>query len=122
MNITKRKKISQQRRAHRVRARIRGAAAKPRMSVFRSNTRISIQLIDDEAQKTLCAHQVVYGGKAKEEDAEKGIKGAHQAGAAIAKLAKAKGITHAVFDRGRFSYHGQVKAVAEGAREGGLTL
>ncbi|MFA4872902.1 MAG: 50S ribosomal protein L18 [Patescibacteria group bacterium] len=122
MNITKGKKISQQRRAHRVRARIRGSATKPRMSVFRSNTRISIQLIDDEAQKTLCMHQKIFGGKAKARDAAKGVIGAHQAGLAMAKLAKEKGITHAVFDRGRFSYHGQVKAVAEGAREGGLTL
>ncbi|OGL88367.1 50S ribosomal protein L18 [Candidatus Uhrbacteria bacterium RIFCSPLOWO2_02_FULL_49_11] len=122
MDIMKSKKANQQRRAHRVRARIRGSAVRPRMSVFRSNTRISVQLIDDEAQKTLCAYQEIFGGKVKAKDAQKGVKGAHQAGAAIAKLAKEKGITHAIFDRGRFSYHGQVKAVAEGAREGGLTL
>ncbi len=122
MNITKRKKISQQRRAHRVRARIRGSAAKPRMSVFRSNTRISIQLIDDEAQRTICAYQEIFGGKAKAKDAGVGITRAHHAGLEVAKLAKEKGITCAIFDRGRFSYHGQVKAVAEGAREGGLTL
>ncbi|MEW6611092.1 MAG: 50S ribosomal protein L18 [Patescibacteria group bacterium] len=118
----KSKRIKQQRRAHRVRARMKGSAERPRMSVFRSNTRIFVQLIDDEAGKTLCAYHALCGGKGKAKGVGRGVLGAREVGIAIAKRAKEKGISRVIFDRGRFTYHGQLKAVAEGAREGGLTL
>lgn len=99
------------RRAARTRARIHGSGEKPRLSVFRSNTRVSAQLIDDRAGVTLFSAQ----------DA-KGVKNAGALGKKIAEAARRAGITKAVFDRGAYRYHGNVKAIAEGAREAGLQL
>lgn len=98
-----------ERRKHRTRTVIRGTAERPRLSVFRSNTRVSVQLIDDAAGKTIVSgHDKKSLGKAE------------ALGAKIAEGAKKAGITKAVFDRGAYKYHGNVKAVAEGARKGGL--
>ncbi len=97
------------RRAKRVRSVIRGTSKRPRLSVFRSNRAIYAQLIDDETGKTIAAAKAL-------------AKGALSVGKTLAEKAKKAGIARAVFDRGRYSYHGQVKAVAEGAREGGLKL
>lgn len=101
-------------RANRVRARITGTAEKPRLSVFRSNTHISVQAIDDVTGKTLfSAHDM---------KAKKGTKSerAKEVGETIAKALIEKGVKVCVFDRGGYLYHGRVKALAEGAREGGL--
>ncbi len=105
-------------RRRRVRAKVIGTAARPRISVFRSNRGISAQLIDDEARRTLAAVNWT-------EDAVKALSGIEQAGQVgklLAERAKAAGAERAVFDRGGYKYHGRVKALAEGAREGGLAF
>ena len=105
-------------RRRRVRAKITGTAERPRIAVFRSNRGIFAQLIDDDAGRTLAAvnwtEADLRGLKPMEQ--------ATRAGALIAERAKAAGIETAVFDRGGYRYHGRVKALAEGAREGGLTF
>lgn len=109
MNIMHHINNQRKRRKVRTRARIKGIAEKPRLSVFRSNTRLSVQLIDDRAGVTLFSAQDT-----------RGIKKAEVLGKKIAEAAKKAGITQAVFDRGAYRYHGNVKAIAESARAGGL--
>ena len=110
-----------QARLRRVRAKIRGTSLRPRMSVHRSLTAIRVQLIDDTAGKTLVAART---SELKAETATEGkttkVSAAHRMGTLIAERAKAKGITHVVFDRAGYRFHGRVAAVAEGARAGGL--
>lgn len=106
------------RRRRRVRARISGTAARPRLSVFRSGKHIVAQLIDDVVGVTIAASSDLVIGE--REGGKVGV--AHEVGKAIAVRAKEKGITAVVFDRGGYAYHGRVKAVADGAREGGLEL
>jgi large subunit ribosomal protein L18 len=101
------------RRHARVRATVKGTAERPRLAVFRSNRFVSAQLIDDAAGSTLAA---AHGREFKGAQSLQ----AKAVGAAIAKAAKAKGITSAVFDRGGYRYGGQVKSLADAAREGGL--
>ncbi len=103
---------------YRIRKKISGASQKPRLSVFRSNTDIYAQLIDDDNGVTLAA----ASSKQKDIAAQKApkIQKSKLVGAAIANKAKELGISTVVFDRGGYIYHGRVKAVAEGAREGGL--
>jgi large subunit ribosomal protein L18 len=104
------------RRRRRVRAKIRGSAERPRLSVYRSNRGIFAQLIDDDAGRTI-ASAVWTEGDLK--DLEK-MEQAKKAGELLAKRATDAGIEACVFDRGGYRYHGRVKALAEGAREGGL--
>ena len=105
-------------RRRRVRAKVTGSAERPRISVFRSNRGIFAQLIDDEAGRTLAS---VNWTEADLRDL-KPMEQAGRAGQLLAERAKAAGIDRAVFDRGGYQYHGRVKALAEGAREGGLTV
>ncbi len=98
----------------RIRARVTGSAARPRLSVYRSLTAISAQLIDDAAGKTLC------GVTSREAKAKMNMEGAKKVGELLAKKAKEAGVTTAVFDRNGFAYHGRIKALADAAREGGL--
>ena len=103
-------------RRRRVRAKVTGSAERPRISVFRSNRGVFAQLIDDESGRTLAAVNWT-------EDELKSLKRMEQAkrvGELLAERAKAAGVETAVFDRGGYQYHGRVKALAEGAREGGL--
>jgi large subunit ribosomal protein L18 len=105
-------------RRRRVRAKVQGTAERPRISVFRSNRGISAQLIDDDAGRTIAAVNWT-------EDSLKGLKPmeqAQQVGAQLAERAKESGVDTAVFDRGGYQYHGRVKALADGAREGGLAF
>jgi large subunit ribosomal protein L18 len=106
------------RRRRRVRAKVTGSAERPRISVFRSNRGIAAQLIDDVAGRTLTSVNWT------EADLRKltGIDQAKKAGELLAQRAVAAGVEAAVFDRGGYQYHGRVKALAEGAREGGLRL
>lgn len=104
------------RRKARTRAKISGTNLKPRLSVFRSNTGLFLQLIDDEAGKTLLSADVKELKAAKITKTEAGL----ELGKLLAQKALAKKITTVVFDRGSYKYHGRVKAVAEGARSGGL--
>ena len=104
------------RRRRRVRAKVHGTAERPRISVFRSNRGVLVQLIDDDAGVTLASVQWT------EESLRtlKPMEQATRAGALLAERAKAAGVESAVFDRGGYQYHGRVKALSDGAREGGL--
>lgn len=101
-------------RKRRIRARVRGTSQRPRLSVYRSLRGLYAQIIDDEAGKT------IVGGSLKEVKAKHTVEGAKKLGTLIAKKAKEKKIEKVVFDRNAYKYHGRVKALAEGAREGGL--
>ncbi len=110
---------ARQRRHRRIRGKVQGTAERPRLAVFRSNRGISAQLIDDLEAKTLAA--------ASWQALPKSFKGnktdqAAEVGKLLAKNAKRAGVENVVFDRGGYLYHGRVKALAEGAREGGLKL
>ncbi len=106
------------RRRRRVRAKVRGTAQRPRVSVFRSNRGVFAQLIDDERGHTLAA---VNWTEPELRDLPR-MEQAKRAGELLAQRAKEAGIERAVFDRGGYQYHGRVKALAEGIREGGLAL
>ena len=106
------------RRRRRVRAKVRGTAARPRISVFRSNRGMFLQLIDDDAGRTVAA--VTW--TEPELKSLPRMEQASRAGALLAERAKAAGVETAVFDRGGYQYHGRVRALAEGAREGGLNF
>jgi large subunit ribosomal protein L18 len=108
---------ARKRRHRRVRGKVMGTAERPRLAVFRSNRGIEAQLIDDLEGKTVAAASWLHVK-------EKGSKGdqASAVGKLIAERAKAAGIEAAVFDRAGYLYHGRVKALAEGAREGGLKI
>ena len=104
------------RRRRRVRAKIRGSAERPRISVFRSNRGIFAQLIDDDSGRTIAS----VNWTESELSGLRRMEQATRAGALLADRAKAAGVETAVFDRGGYQYHGRVKALADGAREGGL--
>lgn len=105
---------------YRIRAKIAGTAQKPRLSVFRSNRDIYVQLIDDDNGVTIAA----ASSREKDIAAQAGnkVEKSKLVGQSIARKAKELGIENVVFDRGGNLYHGRVKAVAEGAREGGLVF
>jgi large subunit ribosomal protein L18 len=107
-------KEARDRRHRRVRGKITGTAERPRLAVFRSNADVYAQLIDDVKGQTLAA-----ADSRSVKDGDKSAK-AKATGELIAERAKAVGISTVVFDRGGYLYHGRVKALAEGAREGGL--
>ena len=115
MNVkgTRRQKIR-----YRIRKKIEGTAQKPRLAIFRSNTSVYLQLIDDTSGKTLTG----ASSKDKDIEAQNGTKSekAKLVGTAIARKAVEIGVTAVVFDRSGYLYHGRVKAAADGAREGGL--
>jgi large subunit ribosomal protein L18 len=116
----KRLNIARLRRASRTRVKIRGTAERPRLSIFRSNKYIYLQLIDDEAGRTMLS---VSSFNLKNRG--KGVKKLDQAkelGEMLAEKAKSIGINAIIFDRGAYRYHGRVKTVAEVARKGGLKL
>jgi large subunit ribosomal protein L18 len=104
------------RRRRRVRAKVRGTADRPRLSVFRSNRGIQAQLIDDVKGHTVAAVNWVEGDLKSLGRMDQ----AKRAGELLAERAKAAGVETCVFDRGGYRYHGKVKALADGAREGGL--
>lgn len=106
------------RRRRRVRAKVRGTAERPRIAVFRSNRGITAQLIDDQAGHTLAAVSWTEPGLRE----LRGSDQARRAGELLAQRAAAAGIQAAVFDRGGYQYHGRVQALADGAREGGLSF
>jgi large subunit ribosomal protein L18 len=104
------------RRRRRVRAKVRGTADRPRLSVFRSNRGVFAQLIDDDAARTVVAVSWTEPELRKLKAAEQ----AKRVGELLAERAKQSGVETCVFDRGGYQYHGRVQALAEGAREGGL--
>jgi large subunit ribosomal protein L18 len=105
-------------RRRRVRAKVTGTAERPRISVFRSNKGICAQLIDDDRGHTIAAVNWTEDGVRELRATEQ----ARRVGELLAERAKAAGVETAVFDRGGYQYHGRVKALAEGAREGGLAF
>ncbi len=112
------KEAKRLKRRRRVRAKVRGTAARPRVSVFRSNRGLFAQLVDDDTGHTLAAVQWTEDGLRDLKRMEQ----AAEAGKRLAQRAKDAGIERAVFDRGGYQYHGRVKAFAEGIREGGLAV
>src|ERR1700744_2607689 len=106
------------RRRRRVRARVTGTAKRPRLSVYRSNKGIFAQLIDDRKGHTVAAVNWIESELKGMQPTEQ----AQRAGALLAERAKAAGVETCVFDRGGYQYHGRVKALADGAREGGLAF
>ncbi|MBI4598693.1 50S ribosomal protein L18 [Candidatus Uhrbacteria bacterium] len=116
-NVIKQKRQQAALRARRVRARMRGTLAQPRLTVKRSLKHVYAQLVDDTAGRTLAA--------ASDRDVvEKGtpVETARRVGSLLGTRAKEKGIAEVVFDRGSYRYHGRVAALAEGARESGLNF
>jgi large subunit ribosomal protein L18 len=112
------KREARLRRHRRVRAKVEGTAERPRLVVFRSNRGIFAQLVDDRSGRTLASASwtaLVSSSPSKTDQAR-------EVGKALAAAAKKAGIDRCVFDRGGYLYHGRVKALAEGAREGGLQL
>lgn len=121
MSVSARKKREDRVRRHRrVRKKVRGSAARPRLAVYRSNRHITAQVIDDLTGRTLAAASTL------EAELRTGPTSNREAGAAVGTLvaqrAKAAGIDKVVFDRGGFHYHGRVAALADAAREAGLTF
>jgi large subunit ribosomal protein L18 len=112
------KRRARVRRHLRVRRKVLGTPERPRLAVYRSNRHIYAQLVDDQAARTLAAASDLdaSGGGTKKTDR------ARKVGEAIARRAKDIGVERAVFDRGGRLYHGRVKALADGAREGGLQI
>ena len=116
MSTTSEKTLKRDRRHARIRARVRGTAERPRLAVFRSNRYLYAQLIDDESGTTIVAADT------RNEKGKSAGDRAKATGKKIAEAAKEKGVTKAVFDRGGFQYQGAVVALADGAREGGLSF
>lgn len=106
------KKAIHHKRVARIRAKIRGGAGRPRLSVFRSNTALTVQIIDDEAQKTL----YTVRGSGKNAAAAKAV------GEKVVGFAKKHHIKTVVFDRGGYKYHGVIKILADTVREGGIII
>ena len=120
MNKLQKKQAALRRRHTRVRGKISGTAARPRLCVTRSNSNMYVQVIDDVARKTICGVSTL-GPEFKATGVSGAtVEGASVLGGIIGKLAQEKGVTEVVFDRGGHLYHGRVKALAEGAREAGL--
>ena len=112
------KKVTQRARIRRrIRAKVAGTTERPRLSVFRSNKHIYAQVIDDTTGTTLAAASTRESGQGGS-----GVEASKAVGQRVAERAKEAGVDRAVFDRGGYRYHGNVKALADGAREGGLTL
>ncbi len=119
MDKNKIQNLRQSRRHGRVRAKVSGTSERPRLSVFRSNRGMFLQLVDDDKGVTLVSagwHEIK--STAKPEGGKVAV--SEELGKLLAKKAKDKNITRVVFDRGAYKYHGRVQAAAEGARSGGL--
>ena len=107
------------RRHRRVRGKVRGTAERPRLAIFRSNRGIFAQLVDDDAGKTIASSSWLALPKSFKGDK---TEQAAEVGKRLAEAAKKAGVETVVFDRGGYLYHGRVKALADGAREGGLSF
>lgn len=119
MSKTSIKTQARQKRVQRIRKKIEGTTERPRLRVFKSSRHIYAQIIDDSQGITLCSSSTILTEINKSEIKGK-IEQANKVGQLVAEQAKSKGIASVVFDRGGYIYHGRVKALSEGAREGGL--
>ncbi len=120
--IGRRKVLARKRRHRRVRRRISGTAARPRMNVYRSNRNTFVQIIDDVAGRTLVACSTIDRELATQLGDSSKLEAAKLVGQKVAERAQAAGIKVVVFDRGGFTYTGRVAAVAQAAREAGLQV
>jgi large subunit ribosomal protein L18 len=111
---------ARKKRARRVRFNLRGTAERPRLTVFRSNSNIYAQIVDDQKGITLVTASTLDKGYRKKAGQPFNKETAREIGKRIADRAREKNVTKVVFDRGSYLYHGKIKALAEGAREGGL--
>jgi large subunit ribosomal protein L18 len=117
--MAKNRKLLRRQRVRRgIRGKISGTSERPRLTIFRSNKHIYAQVIDDTQGHTVAAASSVENGF----DADRGLAAGEAVGKAVAERAKEAGIEQVVFDRNGYRYHGRVKAVADGAREGGLNF
>lgn len=117
-HVTSQKQIVRFKRKRRIRSRIEGTTERPRLSIFRSNRHMYVQLVDD-----VKGHTLVSASSLEEEHkgkVEKTLEGAKTLGGLVAKRALAKNISQVIFDRSGYLYHGRLKALADAAREGGL--
>ena len=122
MNTISRKQQTQKRH-RRLRRFLVGTKAKPRLSVFRSNNHIYAQVIDDQAQSTICSASTIDKEfKIKDNESTSNCKSSSNVGSLLAKRAIKKGVKEVVFDRGGNIYHGRVKALADAARKAGLNF
>ncbi len=122
MNKLQKKQAGLRRRHTRVRGKISGTAARPRLCVTRSNSNLYVQFVDDVAGKTICGVSTL--GPEFKATGKSGatVEGAAELGAIAGKMAQEKGVTEVVFDRGGNLYHGRIKALADGARGAGLVF
>jgi large subunit ribosomal protein L18 len=118
-DIAKARRQGRIRRHRRVRKKVHGTSARPRLAVFRSNKHISVQVIDDETGTTLAAASTTEAGQ-REQGSGGTVAAAERVGTLIADRAKSAGVSTVVFDRGGFAYHGRIAAIAEAARNAGL--
>ena len=112
--------VARNKRHYRIRNKVQGSAAKPRLAVFRSNNHIYAQVIDDTVGNTLAASSTLDAEVAGKVENTSNIEAAKAVGESVAKKALEKGISEVVFDRGGYIYHGRVAALADAAREAGL--
>jgi large subunit ribosomal protein L18 len=118
--MSEQSRIARKRRHRRVRKKVFGTASQPRLNVFRSLRHIHAQIINDEVGHTLVSASTLDGELKKQIEGLDKTAQARVVGKALAERALAQGVTRVVFDRGGYKYHGRVKALAEGSREGGL--
>ena len=118
-DIAKARRQGRIRRHRRVRKKVHGTAARPRLAVFRSNKHIAAQIIDDDTGVTIAAASTVEAGQRKEGSGAT-VAAAQRVGELVAQRAKDAGVTTVVFDRGGFAYHGRIAAIADAARDAGL--
>ncbi len=120
MDKTTKKRLRREKIRRRIRATVRGTAERPRLGVYKSNKHVYSQLIDDVLGKTLVSVSTQTEEIADEVEGKSKIESAEVVGKHLAAIAEEKGINKVVFDRSGYKYHGVIKALAEGAREGGL--
>lgn len=116
MSRNEQKKVLRLKRKKRIRKKVQGTASKPRLSVFRSASHIYAQVIDDDSGVTLASINSYKKGESK----RAGVEGCAELGKKLAEICKTKEISKVVFDKNGYAFHGRVKALADGAREGGL--
>jgi len=121
-NLKKSRRIQRSKRHRRIRKKLQGTAARPRLVVFRSLRNIEGQVVDDDTSRTIAGISTLVAELRgfKSESRNPRVDVAREAGKLLARKAKEAGVEQVVFDRGGYKYHGRVKAFAEGAREGGL--
>jgi large subunit ribosomal protein L18 len=118
--VASKKSDARAKRHRRIRTKLRGTDAVPRLCVFRSANHIYAQVVDDDRGASLCGASTLSPGIREELKGLKKMEKSRRVGLLIARLAKEKGVERVAFDRGGYLYHGRVRALADGAREGGL--